>query len=326
MPITMGDGVITGLATGGLPDGSVNNNDLAAAAVTAAKIGISGFPLQVLSTTKTDTFVSSSTNTDITGLSLSITPRTSTSKILVCFNITYDHGGNDSGGGFAIYRNGSFVTDSGGITSGNDAVPSGRYWRYLEQSAIVGHHPRVSSIQLQREDNSWVEIARYAGDNCSDSGAYQIGSVTFDNGTNTKIINARAYSVFAGGQRSSFVQLQSSTDNSYWSNSSYRGVMANYNYATGSGVGCGFFELFKVNSGRYSAITDFGAVQNQDQSGLHRTSHYIDSPGSTSSQTYSIRMIQPNADTLYVNRARADPDQDDDGRFASTLTLIELAG
>jgi hypothetical protein len=47
-----------------------------------------GQVLQVVSTTKTDTFSTTSTSfTDITGLSVSITPKFATSKILVLFNV-----------------------------------------------------------------------------------------------------------------------------------------------------------------------------------------------------------------------------------------------
>ena len=48
----------------------------------------SGGILQIQSTTKTDTFSSSSTSfTDITGLSVNITPTSSTSKILVITSV-----------------------------------------------------------------------------------------------------------------------------------------------------------------------------------------------------------------------------------------------
>ena len=44
MPITInGTGTITGISAGGLPDGSVTTNDLAANAVTAAKLGTNTF-------------------------------------------------------------------------------------------------------------------------------------------------------------------------------------------------------------------------------------------------------------------------------------------
>jgi hypothetical protein len=51
--------------------------------------GGGGKVLQVVSTTKTDTFTSTSTSfTDITGLSVSITPSATTSKIMVFYNVT----------------------------------------------------------------------------------------------------------------------------------------------------------------------------------------------------------------------------------------------
>ena len=67
----------TGMPAGALPAGSV---------------------LQVVSTTKTDTFTSSvsATFTDITGMSVSITPRSTSSKILVNFALNCVNGGDNS--------------------------------------------------------------------------------------------------------------------------------------------------------------------------------------------------------------------------------------
>jgi hypothetical protein len=63
----------------------------------------SGSVLQVLSTVKTDTFSSSSTSlTDITGLSVTITPSSASSKILVIVNCAVT--GADAGIGFSIVR------------------------------------------------------------------------------------------------------------------------------------------------------------------------------------------------------------------------------
>jgi hypothetical protein len=50
-----------------------------------------GKVLQVVSTTKTDTFTTSSTSlTDLTGMSASITPSSTSNKILVLSSLTYD--------------------------------------------------------------------------------------------------------------------------------------------------------------------------------------------------------------------------------------------
>ena len=58
--------------------------------------GSSGGIIQVKSTTKTDTFsVTGTTTSDITGMSISITPTRSDSKILVSYNlsVSIQHGG-----------------------------------------------------------------------------------------------------------------------------------------------------------------------------------------------------------------------------------------
>jgi len=62
-----------------------------------------GAVLQVVSTTKTDTFTTSSTGPiDITGLSVTITPKFATSKIFVMFNAHIV--GFDSGTGIRVLR------------------------------------------------------------------------------------------------------------------------------------------------------------------------------------------------------------------------------
>ena len=89
MAITIdGDGTITGVSVGGLPDGIVDTDMIAAGAVTQAKRGAasgtnSGL-LQIVQATKTDQFSTTSTSyVDVTGLSVSITPSSTSNKILV---------------------------------------------------------------------------------------------------------------------------------------------------------------------------------------------------------------------------------------------------
>ena len=71
---------------------------------TAANVKLpAGCILQTLSTTKTDTFSSSSTGpVDITGLSVTITPKYATSKIFIMFNAHIV--GFDSGTGIRLLR------------------------------------------------------------------------------------------------------------------------------------------------------------------------------------------------------------------------------
>ena len=81
MPITInGSGTIGGLSAGGLPANSV----------TADTCNFSpGKILQVLQSAKTDTATMSSTTTftDISGMSVAITPSAATSKVLVQFHV-----------------------------------------------------------------------------------------------------------------------------------------------------------------------------------------------------------------------------------------------
>jgi hypothetical protein len=153
--------------------------------------------LQVVQTIKTDTFTSSSTSpTAITGLSASITPSSTSSRILVMYSVNYDSNRGNSGGGFRIYRDGSHITAASGAAAGS----------------------------------------------------------------------------------------------------------------------------------RYTVTGDFGSNNDADQSGMHRSFTYIDSPSSTSSLTYQIYIVQDSTFTTYINRSRADADQGDDGRYSSTITLMEISG
>ena len=87
MPIAInGSGTITGISVGGLPDGIVDADMLAANAVTAGKLssGVGGKILQVVQTFKNDSFSTTSTSyVDITGFSVTITPSSTSNKILL---------------------------------------------------------------------------------------------------------------------------------------------------------------------------------------------------------------------------------------------------
>jgi len=64
--------------------------------------------------------------------------------------------------------------------SGNGSYGARRYWRYVEGSAVVSHHPRVSRIILTDENGNNFDIVNYTSDNCADSGTYIVGTVTYD--------------------------------------------------------------------------------------------------------------------------------------------------
>ena len=117
-----GAGTISGLQAGGLPDSSVTSADIADAAVTAAKLaaGAGGKILQVVSTTKTDTWsTSSATFADITGLSATITPTSTSSKILAFGQIGAGIKGNTSGIYFALAKGGTIISGATGDAAGS---------------------------------------------------------------------------------------------------------------------------------------------------------------------------------------------------------------
>jgi len=98
MPIGInGNGTITGVTVGGLPDGIVDTDMLAANAVSSAKLasGVGGKFLQVVQAVKSDTQTFTATSfSDITGLSASITPTSSSNKILVEASVFASTGNN----------------------------------------------------------------------------------------------------------------------------------------------------------------------------------------------------------------------------------------
>ena len=87
MPIAInGSGTVTGIPVGGLPDGIVDADMIAAGAVTAAKKG-AGSVLQILQNIKTDTASTSAITLQDTGLSQAITLTSASNKVLVMYSL-----------------------------------------------------------------------------------------------------------------------------------------------------------------------------------------------------------------------------------------------
>ncbi len=109
MPISInGSGTITGISAGGLPDGIIQSADLAA--------GVGGKILQVVSTIKNDTAsTSSGTYAAISGLTVSITPSATSSKILYSGCLYLGASGSES-----VFR----LTRTVGGSATNIATPS----------------------------------------------------------------------------------------------------------------------------------------------------------------------------------------------------------
>ena len=136
MPIAInGSGTVTGISVGGLPDGIVDADMLASNAVTAGKLasGVGGKILQVVSTTKTDTFSATANQTvDITGLSVSITPSSTSSKILISYSITAGITEGGFAGGILLLR------DSTQIYLGDAASNRARISNFISISNTGG--------------------------------------------------------------------------------------------------------------------------------------------------------------------------------------------
>ena len=105
--MTVGNNTITGLSTGAIP---------------ASKIG-TGAVLQVVSTIKTDTFsTTSGTLTDLTGMSVSITPTSTSSKILIQYSIGQFGSTADEIVGIALLRGSTVI--GAGATAGSRTLTS----------------------------------------------------------------------------------------------------------------------------------------------------------------------------------------------------------
>ena len=125
------------ITTGGviLPSG-INNNSLSS--VTSLPSGVGGKVLQVQSTTLTNNFTvtTSTSQTAITGLSVSITPASTSNKVLIMYKLMFS---NSAGHGatFHLQRtpSGEYITHDTGSTgvrafaSGN-VENSNNYWAF----------------------------------------------------------------------------------------------------------------------------------------------------------------------------------------------------
>ena len=131
MPITInGSGTITGISAGGLPDGSVVADDLASSLDLTGKTvtlpsGTGGKILQVKYTEKTDTFSLTTANTwtDVTDMSLSITPSSTSNHVLVSVDWAFSGNGNYTQ--FRVLRGSDVIYK--GDASGSDRQGTGAY-------------------------------------------------------------------------------------------------------------------------------------------------------------------------------------------------------
>jgi hypothetical protein len=90
-------------------------------------LGVTGGILQVVSVVKTDSFASSSiasgaVSGEISGYTATITPRSTSSKILVVAQVSSGHGTTDRSSAPVLYRDGSIVAGAIGGTAGSRSL------------------------------------------------------------------------------------------------------------------------------------------------------------------------------------------------------------
>ena len=113
MPVTInGNGSITGLSVGGLGSGVVNEATIADGAVTQAKRNlVTGEVLQTVHASTPDAEYYSNTNSWTDYLSASITPTSSSNKVLIYHVVSYG-GNNNSYAAGRCFRSGTGTTDT----------------------------------------------------------------------------------------------------------------------------------------------------------------------------------------------------------------------
>ena len=166
MPIAInGSGTLTGISVGGLPDGIVDADMLAANAVTAGKLasGVGGKILQVVYDQKTDTASNSLASQAWwsiynAGLQVSITPSSASNKILLMATVTFSEGSGQ------IYmlrfeKNGAEITDIIGDAAGSRtrstsleddmASGAGRTTNLIAQVSAGDTNSRIYNVALR---------------------------------------------------------------------------------------------------------------------------------------------------------------------------------
>jgi hypothetical protein len=131
-----------------------------------------GSVIQVVSTTKTDTFsasIASASNADVTGLSATITPTSSNSKIMV-FATVVGHGGSEGGVTFNVKRNGSFI----GVPSGSSSY-----------DPILAGNLGVANQSIQGGSTATILDAP----NTTSQLTYQVSVVSIATNTRTHYVN-----------------------------------------------------------------------------------------------------------------------------------------
>ena len=197
MAITInGSGTITGISTGGLPDGIVANEDIANTTITAGKLaasldlsgktvtlpaGTGGKILQVQQTVKTDTasHTSSSASFSSDVMTVTITPSHANNKILVT-GLVHIGASNGQRCGVRVSNGGSALTaaiaDTASLRSlaSSAAAPAANLNSCIPLHFQYLHSPNATSqqtygVQISVEGSQSVFLNRSSGDSDNNS-------------------------------------------------------------------------------------------------------------------------------------------------------------
>jgi hypothetical protein len=172
----------SGITSANIADGTIVNADInSSAAIDGSKLTGAGKVLQVVSVSKADTYSTTSTSfTDVTGLTASITPTSTSSTILVMLRISYSLGSTHNTGTVLRLLRGSTVI-AGGTASGSR--PSA-LMRYNLATAGDGFYSLIYSTND-------VCTSFLDSPGSTDSQVYKIQGIV--NGSSTLFINRTAY-------------------------------------------------------------------------------------------------------------------------------------
>lgn len=133
MPITLGNTSITGLAVGGLPNGTVNADSLASGAVTIAKYTGQRGIIAVHTNTNSTRLVTNTSQQTFMSWTLNKVSSTSILHFEVCIP---GHGNDNSGQYFAIGIDGSL--DYSGCYHADQNQENGSYMRQIRTGIAAG--------------------------------------------------------------------------------------------------------------------------------------------------------------------------------------------
>ena len=147
-------------------------NNLSVSALTALPSGLGGKVLQVVSTTKTDTFSGTSTSfADVTGLSVSITPSSTSSKIFIETNFLVSNGSGGRSMFFNLVRNSTDIAqpsspDSDDCTLQCNTSPDNSYAIAIAKISFLDSPSTTSSTtyKIQYKQDSGTTYVGRRGD------------------------------------------------------------------------------------------------------------------------------------------------------------------